>query len=172
MTPTRESDGKEESDPLQMLIEEARMNARRRRFLVVSVSLVTVFAIIGVSITMTSGSAPGKNGAKTTAPASPSALARDLCQTSLGAQALNSAPGTVAEVRSTFVVAPSPSGKLEFPNAFPGARGNQIIGWCWTGKPQLYELYAVASHFKPMRVEGLGGAYILKTPEPGPAPIP
>jgi hypothetical protein len=96
------------------------------------------------------------------------AQARSLCQAALGSRALNSAPGTVEELR-TLRIGP---GLLAVPHAFPRAAANQVIGLCWTGKPGNYELYAVANGYEPLRVEGLGGKYITTTPGPGTVPIP
>jgi hypothetical protein len=107
-------------------------------------------------------------------PATPAADAKALCQSAFGSMALNSAPGTVEDLRTTTVgpPPPPPGRPLGFANAFPKAEGRQTIGWCWTGKPGNYELYAVTTGYKPIRVEGLAGQSETKTPSPGPAAIP
>ena len=107
-------------------------------------------------------------------PSTPADLAQSLCQNAFGAKALNSAPGTVEDLRTTIVGGPPPSAgqPLEFANAFPKAEGSQTIGWCWTGRPENYLLYAVAAGYKPVHIEGFGGRSFTKTPAPGPAAIP
>lgn len=106
-------------------------------------------------------------------PATPAAVATSLCQMAFGSKALNSAPGTVENLRATTVGPPPLPGRpLGFANAFPKAEGSQTIGWCWTEKPGSYELYAVTTGYKPIRVEGLAGQLETKTPSPGPADIP
>ena len=99
-------------------------------------------------------------------------LARTLCEDALGSQVLNSASGTVNDVR-TLVVGPLwPAHPFSYPHAFPKASGSQAIGWCWTGHPSNYTLYAATSGYPPLRVEGLAGPLETRTPAPGPAPIP
>jgi hypothetical protein len=99
-------------------------------------------------------------------PESPVALAKSDCEGDFGSKALNSAPGTVEDVR-TLEIGP---GSRPVPHAFAGAPRKDTIAWCWTKKGTTYNLYAVAAAYKPVRVEGLGNA--IHTPAPGPAAIP
>jgi hypothetical protein len=99
-------------------------------------------------------------------PRTPGALAKSECESAFGRKALNSAPGTVQDVR-TLQVGP---GYHPAPHAFAKAPPRESIGWCWTKKGTTYTLYAVAAAYKPVRVEGLGTT--IHTPAPGPAPIP
>ncbi len=101
-------------------------------------------------------------------PATPAAQVTALCRGAFGNRALNSAPGTVQDVRTLSVSVGPP----QHPQAFAKARSKQMIGWCWTGGPGNYVLYAVATGYKPLRIEGLGGTSFTNTPAPGPAPIP
>ena len=87
-----------------------------------------------------------------------------LCQSALGSRVLNSAPGTVGELRS-LVIGPN---DRPAPNGFPGRITGQIIGWCWTGEPGNYVLYAAEGGYQPLRVEGIA---VGQAPAPGPAPI-
>ena len=103
-------------------------------------------------------------------PAGPVTEARSLCQSAFGTKALNSAPGTVEDVRNLSIG--PPPGYQPGSHAFRGTNGSQVIGWCWTGKPGDYEMYAVTSGFKPVKIEGLAGPLETKTPLPGPAAIP
>ena len=99
-------------------------------------------------------------------PETKGALAKSECERSFGSKALNSAPGTVEDVRS-LEVGP---GNHPAPHAFRTAPPKELIGWCWTRIGTTYTLYAVAANFKPVPVEGLGNT--AHTPKPGPAPIP
>ena len=98
----------------------------------------------------------------------PTATARTLCHNAFGFGSLNSAPGTVSDVRA--FIPGGPSDNRPAPHAFPRASSDEVVGWCWTGGPGSYDLYAVAAGYKPVRVEGLGGPLETKTPPPGPAP--
>ena len=92
-------------------------------------------------------------------------VASQFCRLAFGSRVLNSAPGTVGDLR-TLVVGP---GDRPAPNAFPGRLTGEIIGWCWTGEPGNYVLYAADGGYQPVRVEGIT---VSQTPAPGPAPIP
>jgi hypothetical protein len=102
-------------------------------------------------------------------PPSPTATARALCHDILGARALNSEPEKLITVRQ-FTYGP---GSRPAPNAFPGLDTSQVVGVCWTAKPSTgYELYAVASGYKPVRIEGVTGVGFTSTPLPGFVDIP
>ena len=102
-------------------------------------------------------------------PSSPTATARALCHDILGARALNSEPEKLITVRQ-FTYGP---GSRPAPNAFPGLGTNQVVVVCWSGKPRTgYELYAVASGYKPVRIEGVTGVGFTSTPLPGFVDIP
>jgi hypothetical protein len=113
--------------------------------------------ILGVTIVLAVPSC----GATTTS----SHSAKSLCQNVFGTKALNWSSGTVNDVR-TLAIGP---GFRPAPHAFPKAKANETVRWCWTGKPERYDLYAVSTGYKSIRIEGLG---VTQTPSPGPAPIP
>lgn len=98
----------------------------------------------------------------------PASEASKLCASAFSARTLNSATGTVAEVRS-LTVGP---GIRVAAHAFPGVSGSEVIAWCWTGGPGHFVLYAVADGHAPVKVEGLSGPNATQTPQPGPPPIP
>lgn len=96
----------------------------------------------------------------------PAATAASLCQSAFGEAVVNSAPGVVRDVRAIQVGPP-----LQPPphhDTFPGAKTTDVIGWCWSDRSGAYKLYAVATEFEPVYVEGLSYA----PSGPGPAPIP
>jgi hypothetical protein len=100
---------------------------------------------------------------------SPTATARALCHDILGARALNSEPEKVSTIRQ-FTYGP---GVHPAPNAFPTLGTNQVVGVCWTGRPNTsYKLYAVASGYKPVLIEGVTGVGFTSTPLPGFVDIP
>jgi hypothetical protein len=126
-------------------------------------TLVCLALLFGLSSGQGAGAAPSKS----------LSTARGLCRSALGAKALNAAPGTIGALRKLIVGPTSVSiATSRFAHVFPGAKGAQIIGWCWTGEPGNYKLYAVAAAYKPVGVEGLRGKTYRMTPAPGPAPIP
>lgn len=94
--------------------------------------------------------------------------AAKLCSSAFGTHYLNSATGSVADVR-TLAVGP---GYRPGRDAFVGMAGSHTMAWCWTGAPGAYTLYAVVQGHPPFRMEGLGGTLELQAPAPGPAPIP
>ncbi|HEY5111509.1 MAG TPA: hypothetical protein VII67_04180 [Acidimicrobiales bacterium] len=100
---------------------------------------------------------------------SPTATARALCHDILGARALNSEPEKLSAVRQ-FTFGP---GDHPAPNAFPGLGTNQVVGLCWIGRPSTgYRLFAVATGYKPVRIEGVTGVGFRSTPLPGFVDIP
>jgi hypothetical protein len=99
---------------------------------------------------------------------SPTTEAARLCSSALAAHYLNSAPGTVADVRRLTVGPGYRPGK----DAFVGEADTQTVAWCWTGGPGGYTLYAVVQGHPPLKIEGMGGPLATQTPAPGPAAIP
>lgn len=101
---------------------------------------------------------------------SPTATARALCHDILGARALNSEPEKLSTVRQfTFGPATHPAA----PSAFPGLSTNQVVGVCWIGRPSTgYKLFAVATGYKPVFIEGVTGVGFTSTPLPGFVDIP
>jgi len=171
--PTKESEAAGHDGPLELLIKEARDASKRRRL-----SWFTFFVVIAVvSAVITSlavaSSKPSSqigSGIKDATGRTLTATARVLCRDALGARTLNSEPTKVSVVRHFGY---GPEDFHPAPNAFPGLRANQVVGLCWTGSPKTsYQLYAVASHFKPVRIEGVTGVGFTSTPPPGFIDIP
>lgn len=102
--------------------------------------------------------------------ASPASLATTLCRTSFGSKARNSAPGTVAQLRTVTLGGPQPY-KPDL-RAFPGVSTDTTIAWCWTGGPRDYTLYAVAVGFKPVMVQQVSGQGAGAGPPPAGRPVP
>jgi hypothetical protein len=96
------------------------------------------------------------------------ASAEALCQSRFGTRYLNSAPGTVAEVRA---VTAGP-GALATPGAFPGAAPRALAAWCWIGRSGDYHDYAVELGFAPILKGGIAGPLATTTPPPGPPIYP
>src|ERR1035437_10342950 len=123
----------------------------------VALLIVAVIAL-GVSLAAFTSSGP-----------SPTTTAQALCHDILGARALNSEPEKVSTIRQ-FTYGPDVH---PAPNAFLGLGMNQVVGVCWTGRPSIgYELYATASGYKPVRIEGVKGVGFRSAPAPGFIDIP
>jgi hypothetical protein len=173
ITSTHQPEVGVESDRAELLITEAREASRRRRkgwftYFIVGVVVATLITSIVVAGSKTSSQiGRGINDASRW---NMTATARVLCHDVLGAQALNSEPAKVSTVRQFGY---GPENFHPAPNAFPGLGANQVVGLCWTGSPNSgYRLYAVASHYKPVRIEVVTGVGFKSTPTPGFIDIP
>jgi hypothetical protein len=173
ITSTHQPEVGVEWDRAELLIKEAREASRRRRqgwsafFIVgaVAATLITSIVVAGSKTSSQIGSGINDASRRTMA-----ATARALCHELLGPQALNSEPAKVSTVHQFGY---GPADFHPAPNAFPGLGANQIVGLCWTGSPNTgYRLYAVASHYRPVRIEGVMGVGFKSTPAPGFIDIP
>lgn len=108
------------------------------------------------------GSAASRPSSQSTSPATDAA---HLCSSVFGSHYINSAMGTVGDVRTITVGPGYQPGK----DAFVGVPDGQVAAWCWTGTSGDYKLYAVVQGHPPLKVEGLA---VARAPAPGPAPIP
>ena len=97
--------------------------------------------------------------------ASPNSEAAKLCSSAFDSHYINSATGTVGDVRSISVGPGSQPGK----DAFVGIPASQVAAWCWTGTTGDYTLFAVVHGHPPLKIEGMT---VAQAPAPGPAPIP
>jgi hypothetical protein len=170
---SEQSDDARHDEPLELLIKEAREASRRRRlgwvvFFMVAAVVATVTASFAVASSRPSS--PIGGGVKDESGRTLSATARVLCHDVLGARALNSEAANVSLVRQFRY---GPDDFRPASNAFQGLGTNQVVGLCWTGTPNTsYQLYAVASHYKPVRIEGVTGVGFKSTPPPGFIDIP
>ena len=96
---------------------------------------------------------------------SPTTNAAKLCSSAFGSRYINSAAGTVGDVR-TLTVGP---GFQPAKDAFVGVPVGHVAAWCWTGSSGDYRLYAVVRGQTPLKIEDLA---VAQAPAPGPAPIP
>lgn len=108
------------------------------------------------------GSAASPASSQATSPATEAAK---LCSSAFGSRYINSALGTVGDVRA-ITVGP---GFQPAKDAFSGVPASQVAAWCWTGTSGDYRLYAVVQGHPPVKVEGMA---VAQAPAPGPAPIP
>lgn len=165
---TEPSESARRSEPLELLIKEAREASRRRRFgWITFFFVVALVATVIASLTVTSSKPSPQigNGNNDATGRQLTTTARNLCHDILGAQALNSDPVKVSTVRQFTY---GPTDIQPAPDAFQGLGKNHVVGLCWTGGPSTsYQLYAVASHYKPVRIEGVSGVGFTSTPPPG-----
>gem|GEM_PF-2464390 len=152
----------------EALVPEAWLRTRQRRRRNVAIVLATVVIAAGAVIAGLVGT--GALFAGRDAPGSPAVVARMLCKGAFGGGALNSAPVSVKEIRTT--VGGGPPGPLPLRGAFRGAPTAAVAAWCWAGKPRNYRLYAVVEGYRPRFFEGVAGPPFTTTPAPGPAAIP
>ncbi len=157
------------SEPNELLIKEARRKGRRRHLrgslIVLAALLVTVLLIVGWGGRTSPNKLTTGDDAK-----SPASTARFLCLDALGARALNSAAEKLETVRQFGY---GPTDIQPAANAFKSLGPSQTVGVCWTGAPSAgYELYAVATGYKPVRIEGVTGIGFKSTPAPGFVDIP
>jgi hypothetical protein len=96
---------------------------------------------------------------------SPTTEAANLCSSAFGSYHINSAIGTVGDVR-TLTVGP---GFQPAKDGFIGVPAGHAAAWCWTGSSGDYRLYAVVRGHTPLKIEGMA---VAQVPAPGPAPIP
>lgn len=123
----------------------------------------TICLLVGLTLCAACGrSGPSPSRSQAT---SPTTEAARLCSSAFGSRYINSAIGTVAEVR-TLTVGP---GFQPAKDAFSDVPAGQVAAWCWTGAAGAYRLYAVVQGHPPLKVEGLA---VANAPGPGPAPIP
>jgi hypothetical protein len=156
-------------EPNKLLIKEARRKGRWRHlrgsFIVLAVLLVAVLLIIGWGGRTSPSKLTTGDDAK-----SPASTARFLCHDALGGRALNSAAEKLGTVRQFGY---GPTDIQPAANAFKSLGPSQIVGVCWTGTPSAgYELYAVATGYKPVRIEGVEGIGFKSSPKPGFVDIP
>jgi len=126
-------------------------------------------AFLGVSLVMgTAGLLSSCSGPRPIA-----ATAEVVCRGAFGSKPLNWVATTVGAVRAFEPGGPDPAIGTSHPysHAFANNDSNQMAGWCWTGKPTAYRLFAVAPNYAPLLVQGLSGKAVTTTPPPGPAPI-
>ena len=128
------------------------MNLRRAICLLVGLALCAAAC----------GSGPSPSSGQA---ASPTTEAARLCSSAFGSRYINSAVGTVSEVRN-LTVGP---GFQPAKDAFSGVPAGQVAAWCWTGTSGDYRLYAVVQGHPPIKIEGMA---VAQAPAPGPAPIP
>ena len=137
------------------------MGARRLRTVVKWIALI----VGGFALAACGHATAAQSNSEVT---SPTTEATRLCSSAFATRYLNSAPGTVGDVRSLTVGPGNRPGK----DAFIGESDRQTVAWCWTGGPGDYTLYAVVQGHPPLKIEGLGGPLETQTPAPGPAAIP
>jgi hypothetical protein len=170
---TEQSKAAGRNGALELLIKEAREASKRRRlgwftFFIVTAVVATLIASLAVA--RTEPSSQIGSGIKDATGRTVAAAARVSCHDVLGARALNSEPTKVGAVRQFGY---GPDDLHPAPNAFQGLGANQVVRLCWTGRSNTsYQLYAVASHYQPVRIEGVTGVGFKSTPPPGFIDIP
>jgi hypothetical protein len=131
----------------------------RHRVVAFSTAPLIALVALGVSLAAFTGAGP-----------SPTSTARLLCHDVLGGRALNSEPEKVSTVRQFGY---GPADFHPAPNAFRTLGAIHTVAVCWTGTPNGgYELYAVTTGYKPVRIEGVTGVGLKSTPTPGFVDIP
>ncbi|HET9732945.1 MAG TPA: hypothetical protein VFP54_09750 [Acidimicrobiales bacterium] len=124
--------------------------------------IALVLALVGCGSSITKGLTPVTETSHMTSPATE---ATKMCSSAFGSHYVNSAIGTVGDVR-TLEVGP---GLQPGESAYVGLPASQVSAWCWTGTPGDYTLYAVVGGRPPLKIEGMA---VSQAPAPGPAPIP